>query len=50
MGQKENQWTFRIDKNVRLIVINRELTMTLMRLIAIKYFYRLTAPVNMQQI
>ena len=42
-GTKRNQETFRIDKNVRLIAINRELTMTLMRLIAIKYFNRLTA-------
>ena len=42
-GTKKNQGTFRIDKNVRLIAINRELTMTLMRLIAIKYFNRLTA-------
>jgi hypothetical protein len=28
---------------LRLIAINRELTMTLMRLITIKYFNRLTA-------
>ena len=42
-GTKRNQGTFSIDKNVRLIAINRELTMTLMRLIAIKYFNRLTA-------
>ena len=42
-GTKRNQETFRIDKNVRLNAINRELTMTLMRLIAIKYFNRLTA-------
>ena len=40
---KRNQGTFRIDKNVQLIAINRELTMTLMRLIAIKYFNHLTA-------
>ena len=31
-GTKRNQGTFRIDKNVQLIVISRELTMTLMRL------------------
>lgn len=37
------QNTFTIDKNVRLIVINRESTMPLMRLIVSKYFYRLTA-------
>ena len=40
---KINQGTFRIDKIVWLIVINRKLTMTLMRLTAIKYFDRLTA-------
>ena len=42
-GTKRSQGTFKIDKNVRLIAINRELTMTLMRLIAIKYFNCLTA-------
>ena len=41
-GTKWNQGTFRIDKNVWLIVINCELTMTLMQLIAIKYLNRLT--------
>ena len=39
MGQK-NQGIFSIEKE---FVINRELTMTLMRLITIKYFNRLTA-------
>ena len=38
-GQR-NQGIFSIEKNVR------ELTMTLMRLIAIKYFNRLTALIN----
>jgi len=42
-GTKRNQETFRIDKNVRLIAINRKLTMTLIRLIVIDYFIRLTA-------
>ena len=39
MGQK-NQGIFSIEKE---FAINRELTMTIMRLIAIKYFNRLTA-------
>ena len=39
MGQK-NQGIFSIEKE---FAINRELTMTLMRLITIKYFNRLTA-------
>ena len=42
-GTKINQGAFRIGQNVRLIAINRDLTMTLMRLIAIKYFNRSTA-------
>ena len=42
MGQK-NRGIFIIEKKLRLIAINRELTMTLMRLITIKYFNRLTA-------
>ena len=40
---KRNQGTFRIAKNMQLIVINHKLTMTLMQLIAIKYFNCLTA-------
>ena len=40
MGQR-NQGIFSIEK--KLLAINRELTMTLMRLIGIKYFNRLTA-------
>ena len=45
MWQKEgdNQGTFRIAKNMQLIVINHKLTMTLMQLIAIKYLNCLTA-------
>ena len=39
MGQR-NQGIFSIEKR---FAINRELTMTLMRLITIKYFNRLTA-------
>ena len=39
MGQR-NQGIFSIEKT---FAINRELTMALMRLIAIKYFNRLTA-------
>ena len=42
MGQRI-QGIFSIEKKKRLIAINRELTMTLMRLIVIKYFNRLTA-------
>ena len=38
-----NQGIIRIEKNVTLIAINRKITMTLMRLIVIKYFNRLTA-------
>ena len=40
--RQKNQWTFRIDTNVRLIPIYRRLTMTLMQLIVIKYCNRLT--------
>ena len=42
MGQR-NQGIFSIEKSIAILAINRELTMTLMRLIAIKYFKRLTA-------
>ena len=42
-GAKRNEGTFRIDTIVRLIMINRKLTMILMRLITIKYFNRFTA-------
>ena len=42
MGQRI-QGIFSIEKCLRLIAINRELTMALMRLIVIKYFNRLTA-------
>ena len=42
MGQR-NQWIFSIEKT---FAINRELTMALMRLIAIKYFNRLTAQIS----
>ena len=46
-GAKRNEGTFRIDKNVRLIAINHEFTMTL---IAIKYLNRLPAAlIKMQQ-
>ena len=40
---QRNEGTFTIDKYVRLIAINRESTMTLTWLIAIKHFNRLTA-------
>ena len=42
MGQR-NQGILSIEKRIAILAINRELTMTLMRLIAIKYFKRLTA-------
>ena len=42
MGQR-NQGIFSIEKRIAILAINRELTMTLMRLIAIKYLNRLTA-------
>jgi len=49
-GTKRNQETFRTDKNVRLIAINHKLTMTLIQLIAIKYFNCLTALILIQSV
>ena len=42
MGQR-NQGIFSIERILRLIAFNPELTMKLMRLIAIQHFNRLTA-------